>query len=155
MAQDSASWRKMTTNELKKAVPEKAPVIKENIETEFRTAAGITNGGKNIFGVVIITAGYEAENKYTHFFRTDLDIKAGDLGLSAGEYVFGYRKVDNEHLLISFYNAHTGELVGAVKAKLEPNKGAIYSFYIEPPVTGKGRIFIGRFVFEYDLAVKQ
>lgn len=142
----------MTVNDLKKAVPERAPVIKENIETEFRTAAGITHGSKSIFGVVIITAGYEAENKYTHFFKTDSFLKAGEIELPAGEYIFGYRKIDADHLLVSFYKAQTGELVGAVKAKLEQNKGPIYSFFIEPPIDGKGRIFIGRFVFEYNLA---
>ncbi len=148
LAQD---WRKMSEAELKTAVPEKAPVIKENIETEFRTAAGITDGAKNILGVVIITAGYEADGKYTHFFRSQKKIKVGDLQLKANDYVFGYKRVDNETLRVSFYQAQNGKLVGNVKAKVERKKGAIYSFFIEPPVEKKGKIYIGRFSFEYGL----
>ena len=57
----SAEWRTATEKELKSVVPERAPVGKERIETEFRTASGVTDGrGKFIFGVVMITAGYEA-----------------------------------------------------------------------------------------------
>src|SRR5688500_16632422 len=126
-------WRKMTEAELKKTVPEKAPVIKESIETEFRTAAGITDGKGSIFGVVIITAGYEADGKYTHFFKTDAGIKVGDLPLARGEYIFGYQRIDAETLRVTFYKAQDGELVGATKAKVEKGKGAIYSFLIAPP----------------------
>ena len=65
-----ARWRVASETELKKIIPARAPVIKENIETEFRTASGITDGrGKFIAGVVMITAGYSAEGKYSHFFR--------------------------------------------------------------------------------------
>lgn len=144
-------WHKLTEPELRKVVPEKAPVIKENIETEFRTAAGITDGTSNIFGVVIITAGYEADGKYTHYFRTDTDLRAGDLDLTKGEYIFGYQRLDAETLRVTFYRAKDGELVGALKAKVEPRKGAIYSFLIDPPVDKKGKIYIGRFVFEYSM----
>jgi hypothetical protein len=136
---------------LKTSVPEKAPVIKEQIETELRTAAGLTDGKNKIFGVVIITAGYEADGKYTHFFKTDADLKVGDLSLPKGEYIFGYQRLDTETLRVTFYKAKDGELVGAIKAKVEPKKGAIYSFLIEPPTAKKGKIYIGRFTFEYGL----
>ena len=144
-------WRKMTEEELKKTVPEKAPVIREAIETEFRTAAGITDGKTNIFGVVIITAGYEADGKYTHYFKTDAPLKVGDLPLEKGEYIFGYQRIDTETLRVTFYKAKDGELVGATKAKVEKGKGAIYSFLIAPPIAKKGKIYIGRFTFEYSL----
>lgn len=144
-------WRKLSTDELKKTVPETAPVIKENIETEFRTASGITDGKNKIFGVVIITAGYEADGKYTHFFRTDSKMKVGDLPLDAGDYIFGYQRLDAETLRVMFYKAKDGELIGALKAKVEQKKGAIYSFLIEPPIAKKGKIYIGRFNFEYSL----
>lgn len=146
-----AEWRRLTEPELTGIVPEKAPVIKENIETEFRTAAGITDGTKSIFGVVIITAGYEADGKYTHFFKSDLKIKVGGLELPGGEYIFGYQRIDAETLRVTFYRARDGELLGAIKAKVEPKKGAIYSFLIDPPSDGKGKVYIGRFVFEYVL----
>lgn len=141
----------MTESELKTAVPEKAPVIRENIETEFRTASGITSSKNQIFGVVIITAGYEAEGKYTHFFKTQAKLRIGELTLEPGDYIFGYQRIDNETLRVMFYRAKDGELVGATKAKVEKTKGAIYSFLIEPPVTGQGKIFIGRFTFGYSL----
>lgn len=144
-------WRKMTEDELKKTVPEKAPVIKEDIETEFRTAAGITDGRGVIFGVVIITAGYEADGKYTHFFKTDAGVKVGGLPLAKGEYIFGYQRLDAETLRVKFYRAKDGELVGATKAKVEKSKGAIYSFLIVPPTDKKGKIYIGRFTFDYSL----
>jgi hypothetical protein len=144
-------WRKMSEAELKTAVPEKAPVIKEHIETEFRTASGITDGAKNIFGVVIITAGYEADGKYTHFLEVGRDLKLGALSLKAGDYVFGYRRLNNTTLNVSFYQARTGKLVGSVKAQVEQKKGAIYSLLIEPPVEKKGKIYIGRFSLEYGM----
>ena len=142
-------WRKLTADELKKTIPEKAPVIKEQIETELRTASGITDGVNKIFGVVIITAGYEADGKYTHYFKTDAKIKVGDLSLDKGEYIFGYQRLNSETLRVTFYQAKDGELIGALKAKVEQKKGAIYSFLIEPPTTKKGKIYIGRFNFEY------
>jgi hypothetical protein len=144
-------WRKLTESDLKRIVPERAPVLKENIETEFRTAAGITDGAVNIFGVVIITAGYEADGKYTHFFKTDTGVRVGETDLAKGEYIFGYQRLDAETLRVTFYHAKDGELVGALKAKVEPKKGAIYSFLIDPPVDKKGKIYIGRFVFAYQL----
>src|SRR5262245_60444568 len=80
-------WRTATTQELKKLIPARAPVVKENIETEFRTASGVTDGkGKFIAGVVMITAGYSAEGKYSHFFITQVPLKLGDLPLAAGRY---------------------------------------------------------------------
>lgn len=148
MAQD---WRKMTEAELKRSVPEKAPVIKEQIETEFRTASGITNGSSNMLGVVIITAGYEADGKYTHFFRTAADVKLGELDLAAGDYIFGYRRIDADSLRVTFYHAKSGELVGELKAAVEQKKGGIYSFLIMPPVAKTGKIYIGRFFFDYKI----
>ena len=144
-------WRKMTEDELKKSVPEKAPVVKEKIETELRTASGIADGKKSIFGVVIITAGYEADGKYTHFFKTDAKIKVGDLSLEKGEYVFGYQRLDAETLRVTFYKAKDGKLAGSLKAKSDPKKGAIRSFLIEPPTAKKGKMYIGKFAFEYGL----
>ncbi|MER3428108.1 MAG: hypothetical protein C4334_08410 [Pyrinomonas sp.] len=151
--QEIAKWRRMTEDELRAVVPERAPVIKERIETELRTASGIVDGsGHHIFGVVIITAGYEAEGKYTHFFKTQVPIRVGDLDLSPGEYVFGYQRLAVDALRVVFYRATDGGQVGAVRATVENRRGAIYSFYIEPPTGGRGKIKIGRFGFDYSLA---
>ncbi len=151
VAVTAQDWHKMSESELKAAVPEKAPVIKENIETEFRTASGITNGRSTIFGVVIITAGYEADGKYTHFLRSGADLKLGSLDLVAGDYIFGYRRVDAQTLRVTFYRSGTGEIVGEIKATVEQKKGGIYSFLITTPVEKSGTIYIGRFRFDYIL----
>lgn len=142
-------WKKMSEADLKKAVPEKAPVIKESIETEFRTAAGISDGKNSIFGVVIITAGYEADGKYTHYFKTDKSLSVGGLPLAKGDYIFGYQRLDTDTLRVTFYKAKDGELVGATKAKVEKAKGPIYSFLITPPTSNAGKIYIGRFSVDY------
>ena len=74
----AAGWRIASEPELRKIIPARAPVIKENIETEFRTASGVTDGqGKFIAGVVMITAGYSAEGKYSHFFIAQVPVKIG------------------------------------------------------------------------------
>ncbi len=66
-AQAKPGWRSATTEELKAVLPLRAPVEKERIETEMRTASGIVNShGKVIAGVVLITAGYPADGKYSH-----------------------------------------------------------------------------------------
>src|SRR5690348_3679655 len=80
-----ARWRAATSQELKKLIPARAPVVKENIETELRSASGVTDGkGKFIAGVVMITAGYSAEGKYSHYFINQVALKLGDLNLPAG-----------------------------------------------------------------------
>src|SRR5438874_11601799 len=92
-----ARWRVATQEELRRVIPARAPVIKENIETEFRTASGVTDGrGRFIAGVVMITAGYSAEGKYSHFFITQTPLKFGGFPLPPGEYVFGYQRINND-----------------------------------------------------------
>ncbi|HKG12732.1 MAG TPA: hypothetical protein VKB12_05315, partial [Pyrinomonadaceae bacterium] len=44
VAAAAARWRSATAEELRRVIPARAPVIKENIETEFRTASGVTDG---------------------------------------------------------------------------------------------------------------
>ncbi len=145
-----ARWRAATEPELKKIIPARAPVIKENIETEFRTASGVTDGrGLFIAGVVMITAGYSAEGKYSHFFITQAALKIGDLMLEPGEYVFGYRRADNETIRITFYKAATGEMVGDAEAHVNRKSTAVRSLLVNPPVSGKATIQIGRYLVDY------
>ncbi len=149
-----ADWRPASEKELKSVVPERAPVGKERIETEFRTASGITDGrGRFILGVVMITAGYEAEGKYSHFFLTQAPIKIADLSFAPGEYVFGYQRVDADSIRVMFYEAATGKLVGAAKATIENKRGPIRSLMISPPNGNGGRstIQIGRFILDYTI----
>ena len=146
-------WRAATEPELRKLIPARAPVIKENIETEFRTASGVTDSrGKFIAGVVMITAGYSAEGKYSHFFITQAPLKIGSLLLQPGEYVFGYQRINNDAIRVSFYRASSGEAIGAVDAHVNRKSSMVRSLLISPPVDGRATIQIGRFFFDYRLA---
>jgi hypothetical protein len=146
----AAGWRTVTAQELRKLIPARAPVVKENIETEFRTASGVTDGkGKFIAGVVMITAGYSAEGKYSHFFITQVPLKFGDVSLAAGEYVFGYQRSGNESIRVSFYRASSGSPIAEVEAHLNRKRNLVTSLLITPPSGGKGTIQVGRFVWDY------
>ena len=146
-----ARWRTATPDELRRVIPARAPVIKENIETEFRTASGvIDNRGRFIAGVVMITAGYSAEGKYSHFFFTQVPLRVGELDLPAGQYVFGYTRAGDDSIRVSFYRAATGEAVGDAEARRSTRKGTgVRSLLINPPTGGKANIQIGRFLLEY------
>ena len=106
-------WQQASDAEMRSVIPARAPVVQERIETEMRSASGITNGhGKYIAGVVLITAGYSAEGKYSHYFLTQVPLRIGtDTRLAPGEYVLGYEHSDNG-LLIHFYEAATGQAGG-------------------------------------------
>ncbi len=145
-------WRAAAEPELRKLIPARAPVIKENIETEFRTASGVTDGrGKFIAGVVMITAGYSAEGKYSHFFITQASLKIGTMLLQPGEYVFGYQRINNDAIRVSFYRASSGEGIGTVDAHVNRKSSLVRSLLISPPVDGRASIQVGRFFFEYRL----
>jgi hypothetical protein len=153
VSSNSSGWRQATERELKSVIPARAAVEKERIETEMRTASGvISEEGKMIAGVVMITAGYAAEGKYSHFFVTQVAIRIGNMQLAPGQYVFGYKRVDNESLEVKFYEAANGNPVGVVKAHKDSKPGPVRSFFITPPNGGKAMIQIGRFAFEYNLA---
>ncbi len=151
-------WRAATEDELKTVIPARAPVISERIETEFRTASGITDGkGHFVAGVVMITAGYSAEGKYSHFFLTQVPIRVGSLQLPAGEYVFGWTR-SQDALRVSFYQASTGKPLGQVDATRSPSVTRVESFRIWPPHSAgdepKSIIQIGRFAFPYTLEAR-
>jgi hypothetical protein len=148
-APDSA-WHQSAEAELKAIVPAKASVEKERIETEFRTASGITDGKDNIYGVVLITAGYSADGKYSHFFVTQVPLVVGDLTLRPGNYVFGWTK-DVDSLKVKFYEAQSGKYLGEVAAPRNSRIGKIESFHIFSPAE-RSVVQIGRFAFPYKLA---
>jgi hypothetical protein len=150
MAASRARWRTATEPELRKLIPVRAPVMKENIETEFRTASGVTDDrGRFIAGVVMITAGYSAEGKYSHFFITQTPIKVGSIDLTQGEYVFGYQRINNDTIRVSFYRASSGESIGDVDAHVNRRSTMVRSLLISPPIGDKGTVQVGRFVFDY------
>lgn len=147
-----ARWRAATEQELRRVIPARAPVVKENIETEFRTASGVTDGrGRFIAGVVMITAGYSAEGKYSHFFITQAPLRIDGLVLQPDEYVFGYQRVDGETMRVVFHKAASGKEVGDAKARLNTRSSAVRSLLITPPAAGRGTIQIGRFLLNYSL----
>ena len=146
-------WRAATEKELTNLLPARAPVEKEQIETDLRTASGITNGkGKFLAAVVIITAGYAAEGKYSYFLTTQVPVKFGELTLPAGEYVFGQRRVDETTIEVKFHEAASGQQIGTVKAPRGATRGAIRSILIAPPKGSTGSFSLGRFVFPYTIS---
>lgn len=79
------TWRQATDAELASLLPARAPVEKEHIETEMRTASGIVNAkGRFIAGVVLLTAGYSADGKYSHYLIVQVPVTIGGGGAQAG-----------------------------------------------------------------------
>jgi hypothetical protein len=147
----AGGWRSAHTEELKVLIPARAPVISERIETEFRTASGITDGrGHSIAGVVLITAGYSAEGKYSHYFVSQVPLKIGDFALPPGQYLLGWvRSPDSLH--VTFYLAQSGKAMGQVDATRNSSISRVESFRIWPPAETP-LIQLGRFSFAYTLA---
>jgi len=146
----NAGWRQATDAELASLLPARAPVIKEHIETELRTASGIVNSrGQYIAGVVLITAGYSADGKYSHFLVVQAPVKIGGVELKPGEYVFGYTH-SGDVLTVHFNEAASGNLVGTTDAHLIAGSTRVASLRIWPPAE-KAIVQIGRFAIPYEL----
>jgi hypothetical protein len=147
----ASTWHSANPEELKAIIPARAPVISERIETEFRTASGITDGkGHAIAGVVLITAGYSADGKYSHYFVSQVPLKVGDFVLPPGEYLLGWVR-QQDSLQVTFYLARSGETVGRVEATRNLSLTRVESFRIWPPAD-KSLVQLGRFTFSYTLA---
>jgi hypothetical protein len=148
---ETGSWHSASETELKALIPARAPVISERIETEFRTASGITDGqGHGIAGVVLITAGYSADGKYSHYFVSQVPLKVGDFLLPPGQYLIGWVR-GQDSLKVTFYLAQSGKAVGQVEATRNLSITRVESFRIWPPAD-KPFIQLGRFTFAYALA---
>lgn len=145
------TWRQATDSELAALLPARAPVEKEHIETEMRTASGITDGkGHFIAGVVLITAGYSADGKYSHYLIVQAPVRIGTIALTPGEYVFGWQR-DSDALNVHLHEALTGKLIGTTVAHRIPGNSRVESLRIWPPAD-KAIIQIGRFSLPYELA---
>ena len=147
-----SQWRQATDAELASVLPGRAPVESERIETEMRTASGIVDEqGRFIAGVVLLTAGYSAEGKYSHFLLVQAPIRVGGVELKPGEYAFGWtRSEDSEALNVHFNAAATGALIGTADAHRIVGSNRVESLHIWPP-TEKSIIQIGRFGIPYQL----
>jgi len=144
------AWHAATSQELQALLPPRAPVVHERIETEMRAASGITNGrGKYIAGVVLITAGYSANGKYSHFFVTQVPLTIAGFVLQPGSYLIGWNHKDDA-LDVKFYESSSGLFLGSVKARLNPSIHRVESIRIWPP-SDHSVIQIGRFTFPYHI----
>jgi hypothetical protein len=152
-AEQKPVWRQATDAELGALLPARAPVEKEHIETELSTASGITDGkGHFIAGIVLITAGYSADGKYSHYLVVQSPMSIDGIHLTPGEYVFGFSR-DDDGLSVRLYEALTGKPVGTAKATRIPGAGVVRSLRILPPGE-KPLIQIGRFGIPYELLDK-
>jgi hypothetical protein len=147
------AWRQATAAELQSVLPSRAPVESEHIETEMRTASGIVDErGRFIAGVVLITAGYSAEGKYSHYLIVQAPVEIGGVALKPGEYAFGWSRDDGgDTLTVHFNVAATGALVGTADARRMAGPGRVESLRIWPP-EDKSIVQIGRFGIPYRLS---
>jgi hypothetical protein len=149
-AQRSA-WRQASDAELASLLPARAQVEREHIETELRTASGIVDGrGHYIAGVVLITAGYSANGKYSHYLIVQAPVRIGGVSLEPGEYVFGWDRAGDSALSVHFNKAATGALVGTTEAHRIAGSSRVESLHIWPP-SDKAIIQIGRFGIPYEI----
>ncbi len=149
-AQTKPVWRAATPSELEAVLPSRAVVQKERIETEMRTATGIRDDQDHIIAaVVLITAGYAAEGKYSHYLLAQSAIRLGDVTLAPGAYVLGWTR-NADGLLVHLFSADTGADRGSVPAHPSKQPVRVEPFRIWPPGDRKV-IQIGRFFVPYSL----
>ncbi len=149
-AQSKAAWRAATPTELEAALPNRALVGKERIETEMRTASGIVDGRGHIIGaVVLITAGYAADGKYSHYLLVQTPIMLADHLLPSGAYVVGWSRLENG-LSVHIFDALSGNERATVLALPITGSRRVESFHIWPPAE-HSIIQIGRYAVPYKL----
>lgn len=153
MNAQKTTWRQATPPELASVLPSRALVGSEHIETEMRTASGIIDGrGRFIAGVVLITAGYSAEGKYSHYLIVQATVNVGGIELRPGEYVLGWTRTGSGDVLrVHFNRAESEDLVGTIDAHWLTGSARVESLRIWPP-NDKSIIQIGRFGIPYKLA---
>lgn len=151
MAQHN-TWRQATDAQLAAVLPARAPVVGEYIETEMRTASGIVDErGRFIAGVVLLTAGYSADGKYSHYLVVQAPIAVGEIELRPGEYVLGWSRSQQGNMLsVHFNSAITGALQGTTEARRIQGSIPVVSLHIWPP-NASCAIQIGRFEIPYKL----
>jgi hypothetical protein len=116
----------------------------------MRSATGVIDGkGHVVAAVVLITAGYSANGKYSHYLLVQSPLKVGNVALAPGSYVIGWTR-GQEGLLVHFYVAETGLDRGMVVAKAPEKPIDVVPLRIWPPAE-KSVIQIGRFLMPYSL----
>ena len=149
--QSRREWRAATPAELAAVIPARAPVEKERIETEMRTATGVIDGrGKMVAAVVLITAGYAANGKYSHYLLVQSPMRIGtDILLPVGNYAIGWTRAP-DGLLVHIYEAETGVERGSIVAHALTPRLTVVSVKIWPPAE-HSIIQIGRFALPYTM----
>jgi hypothetical protein len=144
-----AVWRTATAKELQAALPARAPVESERIETEMSSASGIADGhGRVIAAVVLITAGYAAQGKYSHYLLAQAPVRLGnEMTLMPGSYVIGWVR-SNDGLLVHVYDAETGKDRGSLVARLQTPSLPVVPVKIWPP-SDRSILQVGRFAMPY------
>ncbi len=148
-----AVWRQATQAELASVLPARAPVENEHIETEMRTASGIVDEhGRFIAGVVLITAGYSAEGKYSHYLIVQAPVRDRRHRTEARRVCLRMEpgRTAGDTLRVHFNQAATGALVGTTDAHRIAGSTRVESLRIWPPGE-KAMIQIGRFGIPYKL----
>jgi hypothetical protein len=110
---------------------------------------GTHSRGRFIAGVVLITAGYSADGKYSHYLIVQTPVRIGGIALHPGEYVFGWVR-SGDALSVHFHVAATGVLVGTTDAHRIAGSSRVESLHIWPP-GDKALIQIGRFGIPYEI----
>ncbi|MDP9038534.1 MAG: hypothetical protein M3O02_04555 [Acidobacteriota bacterium] len=144
-----STWTAATAAQLESALPARAQVEKERIETEMTSASGVIDTrGRVIAAVVLITAGYAAQGKYSHFLLLQAPIRIGtEIVLTPGTYVVGWvRAADG--LTVHLYQAETGRERGVILAHPQTQPLPVVPVKIWPP-SERGVIQIGRFTLPY------
>jgi hypothetical protein len=150
LAQARSGWRVATAAELEATLPARAPVGKERIETEMRTATGIVNErGQMVAAVVLITAGYAADGKYSHYLLVQAPITIAEQPIPVGTYVIGWSRLE-EGLAVHIFDAASGVERVTVTAKPIVGSKRVESFRIFPP-SERSIIQIGRYMLPYSV----
>lgn len=151
LAAQRSAWRQATDAQLQSVLPSRAQVENERIETEMRTASGVVNSRGEFFaGVVLLTAGYSADGKYSHYLIVQAPVRLGGILLEPGDYVFGWTRAGAEDSLsVHFHVAATGKLVGTTDARRIGGSSRVESLHIWPPEE-KAIVQIGRFGIPYE-----
>lgn len=149
-SQTRTPWRAATATELEAALPARALVGTERIETEMRTATGIVDDhGHVIAAVVLITAGYAADGKYSHYLLVQAPITLANQNLPIGTYVVGWSRLE-DGLDVHIFDAASGVERITVVAKPIAGSHRVESFHIWPP-SDRSIIQIGRYMVPYTL----
>jgi hypothetical protein len=143
----AGDWRSASPAELTAALPARAPVLSERIETEMRSASGVVDEhGRLIAGVVLITAGYSANGKYSDYLLVQTPIRVAGTTLPPGGYLLGWARSEN-NLLVTLSEAPTGRVAVQVSAHRNDTLRRVEQLRIWP--APHGMIQLGRFTFDY------